>query len=1053
MNFPRYVFAIGGAGKNLLFTTLEKDWIIKEILKPQFAPTEVDITIVDTAIVEENNDRERIDSIEKNIEKIAEGYRADITNVDKNIGRINLEYKLLTKEMSLQSPYALIGIEEKVKKATGATTWWINDPQLGEEWSKRLVTKENFQELNFSKGVYRKRAIGKAIYYKAISEGLFEVNINRSAQIDIIIGLGGGTGSGIAIDLAKRLKTIQPTADITLFGVLSTRLESPDEKANNFAMLGEIENTVLSGESPFKEIILIPMEITEFPGREKADDAAERLLREFDETFPHILIAYHNNQAERLFTGSPDFAPFIIATSQFVRFNVESTKRLKDRLIDALNNKATSMKNEGDMYAIISKFIDEFYPEESQRGLPEEDKSLIKERLSKFNIVLSHELFQEFNYNGISLLKKAIEDGIKGSGSEDIEKQVMSIKSEVDMISVGNEGFKEETDKMLYAVLKNDIDAIESMRNILNKINDNVQNDLTRETLKIIVAVDEDRARNKLNKIREESGKLILRKRQFEADIKSLGENIASCQEKMSGDISKGDTEWKQVEVKNIESINSIDDATYMLKNSVTGIKNELEEYVRRIGTATNTKAIDVEPTKSIEELADRLGQGLEKIGIYYDDKSTIVRNLNNLKEFRKAQIESGKSIPFFDKLLKTGRAGRTKEFRNRAILKAAEMNNDRIFEVGSSSSSNSNSTVNSIYNYDIESIVDKKKDDIISGIGSRVMNKYPNATPGLFVVLKDVLRTPERHKDANIKDIIMSNLGCEIDIDKTNNSLKEKITEVSRISKDMDAFKTLETLITKNIKDVLGSLARHLKSYHDEIGNIGKDVKVIHSAKRSTVRYIMDIQPKNIYRATVTGANINNILEEKGEELILRQNIRDAIDRTVDTGYNVMVRRIIENNDHTKRWERSKVMNAFVTIANIDPASIDARDIIVHAFDIERENLSEWKCPWGDAWGVGIVLFVTGVPLDNINNVVDPRSGYYRYYESEGHKDAIFLHHSHLLEEGRFVKRKSIFNIEKSTDRDLLLQDNNSVKKLFSENYEEKLLKDVYGTNESNIR
>ena len=408
MNFPRYMFVIGGAGKNLAYTTLEKEWILREILKPQFSPTEVDITIIDTAIVEENSDRERINGIEKNIAKIEEEYCADSVNTGQNIGRINITYKLLTKEMNLQSPYALIGIEDKVKKATGATTWWINDSELGQDWPKKVMTKENFQELNFSKGVYRKRAIGKAIYYKAISEGLFNININSSAQIDIIVGLGGGTGSGIAFDLAKKLKTIQPTADITLFGVLSTLNESPDEKANNFAMLGEIEHAYLQNKSPFKEVILVPMEVTEFPGREQASDTHERLLREFDETVPHILVAYHNNQAERLFTGFPDFAPFIIATSQFVRYNVESIKKLKDNLISALNNKEVSLKNEEDIYNAIKKFVEEFYPVEFQKGISEEDKTFIRERLAKFNMVLEHELFQELNYNGVVLLKRSL---------------------------------------------------------------------------------------------------------------------------------------------------------------------------------------------------------------------------------------------------------------------------------------------------------------------------------------------------------------------------------------------------------------------------------------------------------------------------------------------------------------------------------------------------------------------------------------------------------------------------------------------------------------------
>jgi len=94
-------------------------------------------------------------------------------------------------------------------------------------------------------------------------------------------------------------------------------------------MLGELEHSYLNGTSPFKNVILIPMEITEFPGREKASDIHERILHEFDETVPYMFISYHNNPAERLFSGFPSFAPFVIATSQVVKYNVESIRNLK----------------------------------------------------------------------------------------------------------------------------------------------------------------------------------------------------------------------------------------------------------------------------------------------------------------------------------------------------------------------------------------------------------------------------------------------------------------------------------------------------------------------------------------------------------------------------------------------------------------------------------------------------------------------------------------------------------------------------------------------------
>jgi hypothetical protein len=1038
MNFPRYVYAIGGAGKNLLYTTLENEWILRELLRPQFAPTEVDVMIIDTAIIEENSDRGRIAEIEKNVARIEEEYRSNPLNTGQNIGRINITYKLLTKEMSLQSPHALIGIEDKVKKATGAKTWWINDSELGQDWSQKLMTKNNFQELNFSKGVYRKRAMGKAIFYKAISEGLFNININRSDKIDIVIGLGGGTGSGIAFDLARTVKNIQPTADVTLFGVLSTLNESPDEKANNFAMLGEIEHAYINGISPFKNVILIPMEVTEFPGREKASDIHERLLREFDETVPHIFVACHNNPAERLLTGFPSYAPFVIATSQVVRYNVESIKKLKDNLVGALSDKETSLKDEDDIYSIIRKFVDEFYPEEFQKGLSEDDKIFVKERLSKFNMVLNHELFRELNYNGVVILRKAVEDGISGSGSDEIEKQVMSIKSETDMISIGSEGYKEETDKTLYNILKKDVDAIDMLLNILSMVNNNVKNDLIRETLKIVAKADEDRSRNKLNKIREELNTLTIRKKQADAAVRTLEDGTNSYREKVVIQVNRNHDEWKQNEIRNIESLDKIDALSPTLNNDFSMLKTELGEYAHKIMSIKSVKALEVEPTKSIEDLINKIGQEMEPVGIYYVDKGIIMKSLTNLKEFKKAQIESAKSIPFLDKILRTNRVGKAREAKNKAMLKTAELSTDKIFDV-------SGSVVSGTYDYNIGNRISDKKEEILDAITNRIGNKFPKTAPSLLSDLRDVLRSPEKRREASIREIVLSDLGYDMDINKSENDIKARNTEIVGMSKDITIYKTLETVITKNIKDLLSSHVRHLKNYHDTIGNMGKDVIAMHKAKKDTVRYVMDIQPTNVYKATIAGANINNILEDRGEELILRQNLRDAINRTVDVRYNMLVRRVIENEKHDKRWSRSKVLNAFVTIANIDLAVIDSDDIIVHAFDIDKVNRSEWKSSWGDSWGVGMVLFVTGVPLDNIRSATDPSSGYYRYYKESEKTSLIFLHHSYMLEEGRFVKRKGIFNFEKEEDKDMLLQNDEIVEKVFSGNYEENKLADVF--------
>lgn len=1062
MNFPRYIYAIGGAGKNLVYATLEKEWIVRELLRPQFVPTEVDITIIDTAIIEENQDRRRITEIEKNVLKIEEEYRSQPLEPNTNIGRINITYKLLTKEMNLQSPHALIGIEEKVKKATGATTWWINDSNLGSDWSQKIMTKNNFQELNFSKGVYRKRAMGKGIYYKAISEGLFNININESAKIDIIIGLGGGTGSGIAFDLAKKLKSIQPTADIALFGVLSTLNESPDEKANNFAMLSEMENASIHGNSPFKEIILIPMEVTEFPGREKASDIHERLLREFDDTVPHIFVACHNSSAERLLVGSPSFAPFIIATSQVVRYNVDSIKKLKDNLIKALNDKEMSLTDEESIYLVIRKFVDEFYPEEFQKGLSDEDKEFVKGRLSKFSMVMEHDLFQELNYNSVNVFKKAVADGIRGSRSDgiassrsdgssgsisdnimsskpdEVEKQVIGIKSETDMMSIGKDGYREDTDKKLYNVMKRDVYAINTLLSTLIIVNNNIRNDVVRETMNVIVRADEDRSRSQLSKIREELDKLVVKKRQAEGSVRVLEETKADYMGRVSSQVDVSNEEWKQGEIKNIEQLDKIDALSPTLDNDFSILINDLGEYARKIMSIKSAQALDIEPTKSIEDLVNKISQEMETIGIYYGDKGLIMKNLNNLKELKKAQIESTRVIPFLDKILKTDRVAKAKEAKNKVMLKTAEICTDKVFDA-------SVSVVSSKYSYNIGNRVAGKKEEISGIITNRVKEKFGKATPSLFSDLTNALISQDKRRDTDIRQIVLSDIGYEGDINKTENDLKTRKTEIVEMSKDINMLKTVETLITKNIKDALARHVSGLKNYSDTIVNMGKDVNAMHKAKKDTVRYVMDIQPTNIYKATIAGANINNIMEDAGERLILRRNLRDAVNRMVDVRYNMLIRRFIESDKHDKRWSRTKVLNTFVTVANIDIGDIGADDIIVRSFDIDKEKRSEWQCSWGDSWGVGMVLLVAGVPLDNIRSVTDPSTGYYRHYKESEQKSLIFLHHSYMLEHGKYVQRKSMFNVEKKEDKDMLLQNDDIVEKMFSENYEEKKLEDIF--------
>ncbi len=1075
MNFPRYMFVIGGAGKGLFYTMFEKEWILREILKPQFAPTYVDVTIIDTAIDEENDDKERIKKIENHIKRLEDEYRANIGEEGRIIGKIGISYMLLTKDMILQSPYDLIGIGKEVKRATGTEVWWINDKEkLGEDWQKKVMNRENFKELNFTKGVYRKRAIGKAIYYKAVSEGKFDIDLLQTAQVDILVGLGGGTGSGMAFDLAKKLKSIQPTADITLFGVLSTLDESPDEKANNFAMISEIEYGYLNKDTPFKDIIFIPMEVTRYPGRERASDEHERLLKEFDETIPYILMAYHNNPAQLFFAGVPGFAPFIIATSQLVRYNVAAIKRLKDKLIDAFNNKDASLRDEEDIYTSIKKFIDEFYADIIKNGqLPDEDKSFIKDdRYTRFESILGHKFFKELDYNSVKYLQRAVDAGISGivhagavrtkggdAESIDIGKMISSIKGEIETISIGDgggggDGYKEDADLRLHKILKKDIETIEIIKDLLDIVN-KIPDNIVRDTLKTIIKADEYSLGRKLNQLRDELDKLNGKKKQAEGKARSLEEEINTYEGSVQKDIDKYNREWNDGERKYIENIEILDNVSSSLVNDIEILRDELDKYAARINSSNNVKNIDIEPTRNIEDIVAKISREFESLGIYYSDKNSVINSLSSIKWLKKAHIDSKRKIPVVDKLLgvvvKTDRIKKQKDARNNVLLKLTELNTLKVFEAREGGQ---NLAISLVYQCDVSEILANRKTDIINGMIKRTQEKFPGADTKLLSYLKGVLMNPVQRKNINIEDIVKSNLGYTGDIQKRRDSLRERNVEIGTIEKEVNRLKLLEVIL-KNNTPIVKRHSAGLKDYYAKITNVEKDVVAMHSAGRDVVRYIMEMQPTNIYKATLTNANINNILADKDEVANLKQNLQGGLERTIDNRYNVLLRRVIESSDNMSRWDKTKVMNTFVTPANIDPDDIDARRTVTNAFSVSSSNYSQWKCLSGDTWEVGIVLFIAGVPLDNIRNVTDPRAGYRRYYEQVSESEMIFFHHSYMLEKGKYVERLKVFNIEDENEKALFLQSDKDIRSTFLGNYEKKYItecvKDDYHENIGN--
>lgn len=1014
MKFPRYIFTIGGAGKDLMFSMLKKEWIVREILRPKLTPTVVDITIIDTATEEENRDNETIKSIEKNIDKISAEYGSGLTDPSLELGRIRIAYELLTSKMTLTTPSSLVGIGQEIKNARLAKVWWINDPEmLGVDWLDKVMDHENIKHLDFSKGVYRKRAISKAIYFKALSENLFKPNVLKNDQVAIIAGLGGGTGSGISIDLAQRIKTIQPMANVTLFGILSTIEESDDEKSNNFAMLTELEYTFLNkNKNLFKNVVLVPIEKTKYPGKLKTTHAHQKLLEEFDKTFAYVFISYHNTgPGERLFSNLQDYAPFIIATSQLVHYNIDAIKKFKEQLVNVLKDKEKSFEDEEKIYGIADT-IEEFYSGGDAK-LFDQDEIFIADRFSKFETVMNHKIFDDLKYEGVTQLKKAVEAGITiadmesvsthhdmsgngidvgigGSGvsgnitgtgivgKSSLETRIASIATQVQNFPALT--YKDDIDPILYNILKKDIEMIKKRVSVvksINKIND-IGDSKIKLALKSVIKNDQFNLGLGQQQISKEISQLTEKQKQTEVRTK----------------------EWMQANVKNTTRLNVIDELYMDWSKNLIYIKNGLAEYATRLNSVTKNKDISAIEILDAEKILGKMYQDmLDKVGIEFKDKSAILESMTYLKELRRNQLEAGKDVKMIHRLIGKARSVKQK-IKNEIDRITTEIDRRKIFKV------KDDGTFVCIYAPDMEDNVNKIKDEIIVKMIASAKELFPDISNDSVQNIKDALKDYNKRKKVVIEDQV-------------------------GISERLVLLKAFESRLNV-IAPIMARYSNNIKEYHGFIDNMESNVEKMRNEKKKTI-YVTEAQPKNLFRIMAEEMDINGMIKNAQEMTNLKSCLNDGLTRTLDNNYNVLSLSKIETSSGTKVWNKTRVMSSLVTVANIGPNDINAERQIRDTFN--PGGYADWVCGWSDPWEVGIVLFIAGVPLDNIKNVVDSKEGYYVKYK--GQQPKTFFYHSLMLEEGNLVKRKNVLNLESENEKLLLLQGDEEVRKLYSDNHE----------------
>lgn len=1072
MNFPDCIYGLGGAGKELIFNMLKQEWILKEILKPAYVSKKCVVIIVDTCFEDENKDKETINEIKKNIRKITQEYVESRLDSGLSVSEIKIIYHLLTKELLLKRPVDLGGrdVKNRVLLTTDAKCWWINDDQISIDWYKKIRSKENLQNLNFTKGVYRNRAIAKAIYYKALSENKFKIEV-PGRNIDIICGLGGGTGSGIVLSLAKKIKEMKPGSNIQLFGVIPTLNESDDEKANCASMLCELEymkvndsgseintgSTDIYYNNVFKSIVLLPIEPTRYGGEQALDTKCRKQILEYDDVFPYVLIAFHNTQGTQPeFLDSQGFAPFSIAIPQLVRYNVNYLKNIQDFINEYISEKKNSLGSENRIYDSINSYLTKFFDTNIKNNQNEnvlgDDIVFIEERYEQFKSVLNCKYFEELQYTNILGLKNIVKT-IDRKKSNENESNCIKIESLIKNIQSQIEGeclnFRDDVsnaaDYSIYKILVEDLGRIDSLIQIIKEIN-SLSDNLIIEALKNCFKPDESLG-NQISKIRDAIEAAEEEKRSLNQEYQELEEKYIEFEDKIKKTVKYKDKKWKDDSKDLFKHLVELEAVSPNLVRSFESLKTTMEIYVNEINRAEKESIIKEIDTSNLEnKFFDLFTYGIHPID--YREIISISKGIKLADVKSKQKLLWDKIVPGDTKAKRD-----VKEARKRRDILLCSLNQLL------SDSSNlegiqltivfSESKFSFTFNFVIEEYIRNKVNEDIELILKDLKEEYLNKdTKILFEELESKLKAPVDNKIINIDEILKVYGKYRETIQMYENMKKIKVNQIEELSTRLERYKRLESLLLYIIyyHEILYNLSKYNsyflnadKSYEDRRSLLGTEM------------FVTELQPYEIFEILAYSSDINKVIRDEKERQRLLKEVKNSFHKISTRQYNNLTVNSFSTEEIS--WDRTTLGCAMITKAKnieedvFDGIYTDLRDKFCIA---ETNHFNNWLVPYGDDWGVGIVSFIYPILLDNIYNFIDVPSGYFQSYQKiKMDSDKIFIfHNSLLLEEGKFIERVKVFDLENSDEiKRQFLEDKKKAKELIVNNIQMKNLSDLAKT------
>lgn len=677
---PDVFVGVGGAGSRIVYEFLEQDWVLESAVGAgQFAgadPQQLEAYTIDSALDDSVHDR--IGAIQETID----GLVSDHDSIDKLID-VSLEHYSMTGRVPQQWRQTnMLTADENIRqllKARQMNAWWFKE---GREPLQKMSQE------GFSGGVYRRRAVSKALFHLAehAGEGVTPPS-DVGDEVAMVAALGGGTGSGTIVDLAVEMEADQ----IDLFAVIPTTGEKQKEKANAFAALSELEYLETNGESPFRTITLIPyLGGSGGDGQATDEEAAMAAVR--------TIVAHHQamrgeNLRDMLNTssrnGPPSYSSFAVAAPKTIEFNIEKKDRAKAEIKETLQQRRTELRAEANLCDLTSAFLDREFPDalddvaepsvderrQAVIGLSQRVERLFEETLQQEEIIVAG--VEDQRDQIVDLYERISESVLNGStvdGSDFEEAQARAttvtdrLRTQIVPSDQGDEG---SVGRRLAEVVQRELSVVNQRYELLERIyrlpavadRMGLEEDEAVTLRDVLIDVVLDPTENLLGAVqnpaftvvfdqyKEDRDELVQKHRQYEAFESALrsevADRVSSIRNEIRDDLSKLATVDRRFPGVGAATANTVD----RIDELVAEVRGTVDDIL------TMQRPGNVEPTLSFDEF-DELNEDLSAAGVDEIDGDELQRGLNLLIDAKNASLDHNSGfLP--------GRPDRSQDFQN----------------------------------------------------------------------------------------------------------------------------------------------------------------------------------------------------------------------------------------------------------------------------------------------------------------------------------------------------------------------------------------------------